>query len=227
LGDDEDGDFNWSDFYRSQFEEIVTAEAIDKFKKEYQDSEEEKLAVIEAYINSEGDMDAVYEEVMLSNPMDDDERFRAIIDAEIDAKRVEAYDTYVKESKASKRRRKENAKTEALEAEEAAKELGVHEQLFGNRESKKKAKAKSKEPDTSGLAALIQQRQKQRQGDFFADLEAKYAPKKSSKNGKRRAEEEPPEEAFQRTAERAKKSKLRQAEDDDASSGRKAKRSKR
>jgi DnaJ family protein C protein 9 len=227
LGDDEDSEFNWSDFYRSQFQEIVTTEAIEKFKKEYQGSEEEKLAVIEAYINSEGDMDAVYEEVMLSNPVDDDERFRTIIDTEIEAKRVEAYHTYAKESKASKRRRKENAKKEAVEAEEAAKELGVHDQLFGNGDSKKKGKGKSRESDTSGLAAIIQQRQKQRQGDFFADLEAKYAPKKSGSNGKRRAEDEPPEEAFQKTGERAKKNKLRQSQEDDDSGTRKAKRFKR
>jgi DnaJ homolog subfamily C member 9 len=171
-------------------------------------------------------MDAVYEEVMLSNPIDDDDRFRAIIDEEIDAKRVEAYDSYVKETKASKRRRKESAKKEALEAEEAAKELGVAEQLFGNGESKKKGKAKNGESDTTALAALIQQRQKQRGADFLADLEAKYAPKKGTKRGKRPAEDEPPEEAFQRTADRAKKSKIGGAEENIASP-RKSKRAKR
>jgi DnaJ family protein C protein 9 len=171
-------------------------------------------------------MDAVYEEVMLSNPIDDDDRFRAIINEEIDAKRVEAYDKYVKETKASKRRRKESARKEALEAEETAKELGVADQLFGNGETKKKGKAKDGESDTNALAALIQQRQKQRQEDFYADLEAKYAPKKGGRKGKRPAEDEPPEEAFQRIADRAKKNKLKDAEQDNVSP-RKSKRAKR
>jgi DnaJ homolog subfamily C member 9 len=231
VGDDEDGEFNWTDFYRAQFKEIINSDAIERFKKEYQGSEEEKMAVIESYVMNEGDLDAVYEEVMLSNPLDDDERYRAIIDAEIDAKRVEAYDAYTKETKASKRRRKENAKKEEEEAEEAAKELGVHDQLFGGGDSKKKAKGKSKENDTTALASLIQQRQKQRSEDFFADLEAKYAPKKGTKNAKRRAADEPPEipeEAFERTEKNRKSKKVRiLEEEEEMSSPRKTKRVKR
>jgi DnaJ family protein C protein 9 len=185
------------------------------------------LAVIEAYVNGEGDMDAVFEEVMLSNPLDDEERFKKIIDSEIEEKRVEAYDKYVKETKASRKRRSNAAKKEAAEAMEMARELGVEEKLFGKSPSKKR-KNKAAESDTSGLAALIQQRQKSRASDFLADLEAKYAPQKGSKKQKRAAEDEPSEEAFQRTAERMKRNKASaDAGERDIASPRKTKRSKR
>ena len=73
LGDDEDGEFAWSDFYRAQFAEVITEDAVRKFKAEFQGSEEEKLAVLAAYVTCEGDMDFLFEEVMLSDPVADEE----------------------------------------------------------------------------------------------------------------------------------------------------------
>jgi DnaJ family protein C protein 9 len=204
--DDED-DFNWSDYFRSQFAEVVSADAIERFKAEYQGSEEEKLDVIGSYMNNEGDMDALFEEVMLSNAIDDEDRFRKIIDEEIDAKRVEGYPAYVKESKAKRKKRVTDAKKEAEEAMEMAEELGVKDKLFGGHGTKgtgsSKKKGKKGEGDLSGLTALIQQRQKDRQDNFFTNLEAKYASKsKKTAGGKNkrgsRVMNEPPEEAFQR-----------------------------
>lgn len=209
LGDEED--FEWINFYRAQFDEVVTTEAIERFRKEYQGSEEEKLAVMAAYIEGEGDMERIYEEVMLSDPLEDEERFRKWIDEEIEAGRVEAYAKYAKEGKRGKERRLKAAKREREEAEEYAKELGVHDKLYGNGEANgtPKKKGKKGDEDLGGLAALIQQRNKERSKDFFADLEAKYAPKKSKKRKSGIEEvDEPPEEAFERTAKRAKKAKV-------------------
>ena len=206
--DDED-DFNWNDFFRTQFDEVVNTESIEKFRKEYQGSEEEQLAVIEAYVNGEGDMERIYEEVMLSDPLEDEERYRKWIDEEIEARRVEAYPTYTKETKAARKGRMSRAKAERKEAEEYAKELGLHDKLFGNGESTKKTKKGG--DDMDGLKALIQQRQKERSKDFLADLEAKFAPKKNKKRKSGEALEEPPEEAFERTAKRVKKSKTGEA----------------
>lgn len=199
--DDED-DFNWSDFFRTQFEDLVSNDKIAAFKAEYQGSEEEKLDVIASYVNNEGDMDGIFEEVMLSNPLEDEDRFRKMIDEEIDEKRVEAYEAYVKETKTKRKKRVAEAKKEAKEAMQMAEELGVKDKLFGNGKGGAK-KGKKGEVDTSGLAALIQQRQKERSGNFLADLEAKYAQPK--KKGKRVMEDEPPEEAFEATAKRSKK----------------------
>jgi len=136
-----------------------------------------------------------------------------MIDEEIKEKRVEAFDAYVKESKASRNKRVKEAKKEAKEAEEMAVELGVEEKLFGNGttngNSKNGKNAKKGEPDMSGLTALIQQRQKDRASTFLDDLEAKYAPKKGGRKNKRAAGVEPPEEVFQRN----KKKKARKTSD--------------
>lgn len=167
---------------------MVSADAIEKFKAEYQGSEEEKLDVISSYMNHEGDMDALFEEIMLSNVLDDEERFKQIIDEEIREKRVEAFDAYVKDSKAKRTKRVKEAKKEAKEAEAEAKKLGL-----------------KKDGGMDSLTALIQQRQKDRAGTFFDDLEAKYAPKKGGKKNKRGAGVEPPEEAFQRNKKKAKR----------------------
>lgn len=209
---DDEGDFEWANFYRAQFDDVVTTESIEQFRKEYQGSEEEKMHVLEAYIEGEGDMEYVYEQIMLSDPLNDEERFRKMIDEEIDAGRVEGYAKYKRESKKARERRMKAAKREREEAEEYAKELGVHDKLFGNGEANgqsPKKKVKKGKEDVSGLAALIQQRNKERSKDFFADLEAKYAPKKGKKRKSAVDEEvdEPPEEAFERTAKRTKKSK--------------------
>jgi DnaJ family protein C protein 9 len=229
--DIEDDDFNWTDFFRTQYKEIVTAEAIERFKKEYIGSEEEQLAIIEAYVNGEGDMEHVFAHVMLSDPLEDEVRFRSIIDAEIAEKRVESYPAYTNESKARKRQREKAARKEAKEAELMAKELGVDGKLFGNKKTNGTANGKKKDntgagaenEDLGGLAALIQQRQKSRAGNFLADLEAKYAPKK----GKRKAEDdEPPEEAFQKTAERHKRNSETNTAARPIASARKSKRSK-
>ncbi|TID15108.1 Urea active transporter [Venturia nashicola] len=200
--DDED-DFNWSDFFRTQFEDLVSNDKIAAFKAEYQGSEEEKLDVIASYVTNEGDMDAIFEEVMLSSPLDDEDRFRKMIDEEINEKRVEAYEAYIKETKTKRKKRVAEAKKEAKEAEQMAEELGVKDKLYGNGKAGAK-KGKKGEEDISGLAAIIQQRQKERSGNFLADMEVKFAPKK---RGKRVMEDEPPEEAFEATAKRMKKNK--------------------
>ena len=76
-------DFDWMDFYRSQFHEVVSTDAIDKFAASYKNSDEEKDDILQAYVEGKGDMDHVYETVMLSDVAVDDERIRSIIDEAI------------------------------------------------------------------------------------------------------------------------------------------------
>ncbi|KAL2112604.1 hypothetical protein VUR80DRAFT_7029 [Thermomyces stellatus] len=201
-------DFNWSAYYRDLFADAVSAEAIARFAEAYRFSEEEKGDILAAYTDAEGDMDAVYESVMLSNVLEDDERFRQIIDAAIKEGEVKAYDAYTKETKKKKRDRLRAAKAETAEAEEYAKELGVHDELFKNKANGSEgAKGKKGKKDSSedALAALIKKNQKTRES-FLNHLEEKYAPQSKSKKGrKRQVEEEPSEEAFQAAAARLKK----------------------
>ncbi|KAK6956973.1 hypothetical protein Daesc_002256 [Daldinia eschscholtzii] len=202
---DSDG-FSWSDFYREQYRDTVTADAIEKFAKQYKGSDEEKDDILIAYEEYKGKMDKIYESVMLSDVLEDDERFRAIIDEAISNKDVPAFKAYTQESKKSKEARIKAAQKESVEAEEYAKELGVHDKLFGKKD-KKDGKGKGKKGSSEDdLAALIRSNQQGR-ANFLDNLAAKYGATPGAKKGKKRAspEEEPSEEAFQAAAARLKK----------------------
>ncbi|OJD21084.1 hypothetical protein ACJ73_07577 [Blastomyces percursus] len=206
----EDDDFNWVDFFREQFSAVISSEAIDKIKREYQGSEQERADLLAAYERFKGDLDRVYEEVMLSNVLEDDGRFHEIIDAAIAAGKVKDWPKYSRETEKIRARRLAKARREAEEAEELVEELGIGEKLNGKTG---KAKKKGKQDSMSDLAALINQRQKSRAAAFLDDMEAKYAPSSGPKvtagkgNGRKRKagernDSEPPEEAFLATAKR-------------------------
>ncbi|EME45025.1 hypothetical protein DOTSEDRAFT_79168 [Dothistroma septosporum NZE10] len=190
----DDDDFDWADFFKEQFQ-AVTEERIDDFAKEYKGSEEERQAVLKAYTQHKGKMPKLYQQIMLSDMVDDEERFRKTIDAAIQEGEVESFSAYTGETEKSKEGRMKAARRrrqqESGEAAAFEKEI--------------KLKKKGKKDDGGGmgdLAALIQQRQGARRENFLDDLEAKYAPK--GKKGKKSADvEEPPETAF--TANRAMK----------------------
>ena len=224
----EDDDFDWTSFYREQFQDVVTAEKLDQFRQEYKGSDEERSSLLSAYTKAQGDMDAVYEDVMLSNPIEDEDRFRSIIDEAIQQGQVEKFDSYAKEPAKKRKARMHKAKAEEAEAMQMAEELGVKDKLFGTsatkssakgRTNKKASKAKDGEgdDDNSALAALIQSRQQSRSDNFLANLEAKYAPKpktkKTTRKGKKRSNSDdtdedaaiqggPPEEAFEEMGKR-------------------------
>jgi DnaJ family protein C protein 9 len=187
--------FSWSDFYREQFRDAISEDAIRQFAEKYKGSDEERADVLAAYEEFEGDMDGVYESVMLSNVLEDDARFRAIIDKAIKKGEVERFDAYAKESKKSKQARVKAAKKEAQEADELAKELGVYEKLRG---SGKKKSAKDAEAD---LAALIQRNQASRASalDKLAEKYGAVPPKggKGKKRGAKELEQDISEEQFQ------------------------------
>ncbi|KAI0438399.1 hypothetical protein F4803DRAFT_565301 [Xylaria telfairii] len=204
---DSDG-FSWSDFYREQFRDAISNDAIEKFTAQYKGSDEERDDILIAYEEHEGDMDAIYETVMLSDVLKDDERFRKIINDAIAKKDVPAFKAYTKESKKSRQARIKAARSEATEAEEYAKELGIHDKLFNDKKEKGKGK-KKKESSEDELAALIRRNQQGRES-FLDNLAAKYsaAPTTGKRGKKRRVDEtEPSEEAFQAAAAKLKKGK--------------------
>lgn len=199
----DDEGFDWKDFFDG-LNEKVNEDAINRFKKEYKDSEDEKADLLAAYTKFEGSMDEIYEYVMLSNVLEDDERFRAIIDKAIEEGKVTTFKAYRQETSRSRTKRTKKAREEEKEAEAYAKELNLPASFFGGTDEHphdKKGQKKQKEEDS--LKMLIQQRQTQRQQNFFDALEAKYAPTTTEKKkGKKREREvdEPPEEAFQKNA---------------------------
>ena len=194
----------------------MTGSKLNTFKDTYQNSEEERSDVLSAYESAKGNLDQVFRIVMLSNPLDDEERFRALIDKAIKTGEVEDYDAYSKETSIKKKCRHDFAAREGVEAKAYAKKLGVYDDLFGSKKSK--VKKNGELDDEAGLADLIQQRQKGRAANFLDDLEAKYGGGKQSKRqngvGKTRKEvKEPPEEMFQRN--RVKKGKTPEDQIDD------------
>lgn len=180
--------------------------------------------MLAAYVQFKGRMNKIYEVVMLSDPLEDESRFRELIDGAIERGEVEGYKAYVNETEKSKEARMTKAREEGSEAMEYAKELGVEEKLFGKgKGGGKKAKGED------ALMALIQQRQKSRGDAFLENLEAKYAGKDAkSKKGKKRAsakeDDGPSEEAFQRNQKVPAQSKVAVENEGDT---RRSKRSKR
>jgi DnaJ homolog subfamily C member 9 len=185
--------FSWSDFYSEQYRDAISEDAIKQFAAQYKGSDEEKDDVLAAYEEFEGDMDGVYESVMLSNVLEDDARFREVIDAAIEAEEVPRFNAYAKETKRSRQARVKAAKKEAQEADELAKELGVYEKLRGGGK-------KSTKDSEAGLAALIQRNQSSRMG-ALEKLAEKYGavpkPGKAKKRGAKELEPDISEEQFQ------------------------------
>lgn len=207
----DDDTFDWVSYYREQYKDVVTADVIEGFASKYKGSEEEKRDVLSWFEKCEGKMTKLYKNVMLSDPAEDEDRFREIIDAAIESGEVEGYEAYMEESENSRKKRVDAARKrkqkEAKEAEKHAEDLGIGKDL-----KKKKAagkKEKEKDDGMGDLAALIGQRQQGRSANFLADLEAKYVPKGKAKAGSKRGTKEPPEEAFAKTeaGRRSKRSK--------------------
>ena len=195
LDIDGDEDFSWADFFRNQYRDVVTADRIEEFKTSYQGGEEEKEHVLEAYERCQGDIVKIFDLVMVSDMLEDEERFRTIIDAAIEAGDVEDYAKYSKETEKKRKARIASAKKrrakEEKEAEAAKEEI---EEQKGGAVSKPQKKKKMAGGDFD-LGAEIARRQEARgvqSAAFFEGLEAKYG----DKGGKRTAMDEPPEEAF-------------------------------
>jgi len=156
-------DRDWQDYWRLLFPK-VTLKDIQNFEKEYRESEEERNDIKQAYLDSEGFMGAVLDRVMCSR-VEDEERFRTIIEEMIDNNEVEDLPGFRNEAPAKKKARQKAATKEAKEAEKAKSALGLN--------------------DENSLANMIMQRQANRgqQMDSFLDgLAEKYGkPKKGKK----------------------------------------------
>ncbi|RAH78316.1 DnaJ-domain-containing protein [Aspergillus japonicus CBS 114.51] len=204
---DVDEDFNWADFYREQFSSAIDTSAIDKLKQEYQGSAEEERDVLAAYETYRGDLDKVYESVLLCNVLDDDERFRAIIDRALAEGRAKKHKSYVEEPAKKRERRLKRAQKEAKEAEALAAEVEEKQSIKTGRGGKKSTK--NKNDGDNELLKLIQQRQATRGEAFFDRLEQQYG-----QPGRKRAAkmDEPPEEAFAATAARKTAKKKRKTD---------------
>lgn len=197
--------FDWAAFYKARYAEAISVEKVEEFRKAYQGGDEEKGDVLKAYVEGKGSWEYIFEHVMCSEVERDEERFKEIIDKAIKEKEVEEFKGWKKENtKAARNRRLKAARKEEGEAEEMAREMGVHEKLFGK--DKKTGKKKSVKESEDALADIIRKKNANKMDDMIANLEAKYVnggakPKKGRKRRSEEVEEGPPEiddEEFER-----------------------------
>ncbi|KAI9822087.1 MAG: hypothetical protein M1826_000547 [Phylliscum demangeonii] len=183
AADDDSGDdpaFSWAAFYSAQFKDAISPAMIDAFRRKYQRSDDERADVLAAYVAHEGDMTALFEVVMLSEPRADEDRFRTMIEQAIAAGDVPAFHAFTHESTAKRRRRARKAAKEEQEAREYARELGLDGVL-------------NRIGDGGGgdgsaqLAALIQQRSKTRHEEMLARLEGRYLMEEAAKKERAKA----------------------------------------
>lgn len=148
---------DWEEYWRVLFPK-VSLKDIEEFEKEYRESDEEKQDIKKAYLESKGDMSLILDSVMCST-IEDESRFREIIDEMIKNKDVKKFKAYSSEDASAQKSRKRQADLEAKEAETARKEMGL-------------------DGSDASLENMILARQKNRgqQAESFLDgLAAKYA----------------------------------------------------
>lgn len=180
---DSDDPWRWQPFYQHCWAKMAHGD-IEAFAKEYRFSEEERQDLLKQYTLRKGDMGGIYEHVTLSNPLDDDERYRKLINEAIKNGEVKAYKTFTHESMKTIKSRKDKAKKEAQEAEEMKAMLqqkGIWFEPPSNHESE------------DLLALSIQAKNKSRSIALLDRLMDKYVTKPGKKNGT-----EPSEEAFEK-----------------------------
>ncbi|KAG4301668.1 hypothetical protein PCK1_002153 [Pneumocystis canis] len=165
-------DINLSEWIKDLYDNAVNKETLEAFKKSYQGSDEERQDLYLAYEQCKGSMTDIFSHILCSNVLLDEERFRKMIDEGIERKELKKYKNYSQETLTQKRKRRNDAKKEALEAEQHAKDLGLDKILKS-----------VKNEDT--LQALIKQRQAANMENLINNLETKYGNSKKKKSSKK------------------------------------------
>lgn len=150
-------DRNWVEYWRLLFNKI-TVDDIKAYEKNYKGSEQELEDLKSAYLEYEGDMDQILDNVLCST-IDDEPRFHDLIKDWIRSAEVPSFPAFQKETTKRRQKRKRAYEKEAKEAAQATAELNV---------------------DTSNLTSLIKARQQSRAKEtenFLDSLAEKYAPK--------------------------------------------------
>merc|ERR1711964_765810 len=76
----------------------------------YKNSDEERDDVVKAYEKFKGSWRGIYESVMLSDPLEDEDRFRSYIDAAIASGDVKGFKIYTEESEKDKEKKPKGKK---------------------------------------------------------------------------------------------------------------------
>lgn len=195
---------DWDDYWKLMFKKI-TEEDIKDFFKNYQKSQEEKDDLLRLYKKHEGDMNKILTDMFSESILDDEERFREIIQTAINDKEVDAFDMFVNESKEKKNKRKQKYEKEAKEAEKMKNKLGLPD-------------------DLTKAIALNQENRMKKTEQLLKNMEEKYSkPAKRKKDAdnydvlveKNNDKEKKPKKKKQKDEESDESIELKSEEDDD------------
>eukprot|EP00730_Choanoeca_flexa_P014092 TRINITY_DN6031_c0_g2_i1.p1 TRINITY_DN6031_c0_g2~~TRINITY_DN6031_c0_g2_i1.p1 ORF type:complete len:288 (+),score=92.25 TRINITY_DN6031_c0_g2_i1:122-985(+) len=157
VDDDDDAnlndDLNWESYWRNLYPKL-TEHDLDEFAETYRHSAEEEEDLKQAYLKNKGNMDAVFDSVPLSNPIEDEDRFRKTIQDWIAGNEVKLFKAFRDETDEKREKRRRTAEREAKEA-------------------KKMQKANRKNSNGGDLYAMIAKRNARR-SNGFEDFAAKY-----------------------------------------------------
>ncbi|RCI02339.1 hypothetical protein CU098_005681 [Rhizopus stolonifer] len=179
----EDGDKDWTAYFKELWSGIVNEETIEAHKSKYQGSEEERQDVLKAYNQVKGDMDKILTMIECSSASDCP-RFEKMIREAIKKKEVVLH--------------KKLNPTTTEKAQQARLKKEAREQAEFD--------AQQNEKEEDGLAALIQQRNKDRQARMDSIIDT-LANSEKKKGKKRKQEDMPSEEEFQQLQEKLFKKK--------------------
>ncbi|EMG47036.1 hypothetical protein SBY92_002189 [Candida maltosa Xu316] len=178
---DEDGGFDWKDYFES-INDKITIEMIEEDKVKYQNSEEEKTDLLNNFIYYEGDFLKLFELIPhLEFTESEEQRVYKIIDTELCKLNIsnsirKSWEKYTKSRKTKVKQMLKKLAKEAKQAEELSK-------LIKNKNNK-----------DNDLTSLIKNRQANRLDDLISNLESKYG----EKRGKKRSMKDLDDDEFQK-----------------------------
>jgi len=156
---------DWDAHWRQMFKKVTT-EDVEKFFEKYRNSDEEKTDLLKFYEKHHGDMDLILQEMFSSDSLEDEPRFKEIINEAIKEGNAAEYEKFTKESQKKASKRKAKFEKEAGEAEKMRKEMGIDE-------------------SQDSLRKAILGRREKESASFLNQLAEKYSKKgKNGKNGK-------------------------------------------
>ena len=154
---------NFMAFWRSVFPKF-TKKDIDAFENKYKYSSEEKEDIKKYYLEFEGNMDKIFEWLMLAQ-ISEENRYREVIQQMIDSEEVPPFKAFTHEPKKKRDARKRKYEREAKEAEEIENQGGLE--------------------DLTAAILMGKEKRYRDQNNFLASLEAKYAKKPTKKVAKK------------------------------------------
>jgi len=148
---------NWDEYFKCLFKKVSKSDVIDFFAK-YRDSDEEREDLKAYYTKFCGDFDMILEHMFSEDAVNDMDRFRGMLETMCEAGEVKKFAKFTMETKCDTDQRKQLAKSEAKEAEQIAKEMGLAD-------------------DQDDLRAKILSRRQKESENFLDKLAAKYEKK--------------------------------------------------